>query len=336
MRAVVYRENGPSSVLQVVERPMPTPEPGEVRVRVHVSGVNPTDWKTRAATPLSSAEQVPNQDGAGVIDAVGEGVEPDRVGQRVWLWEAARQRTGGTAAEYLVVRSDHAVPLPDGATFELGASLGVPFLTAHRVLAINEGGPQRLAPGTLDGRTVLVAGGAGAVGNAAIQLGRWAGATLITTVSSPQKAALATVAGAHHVINYRSQDVAAEVRQIASGGVDTVVEVAASVNAPLDVAVLARHGAVAIYAGTPGDVVATPVRELMALNARWQYVLLYTLTDAAKADAVAAVSAAVREGAVRVGEHAGLPLSHFSLEQTAAAHDAVEHGTIGKVLIDVG
>ncbi|HEY3089670.1 MAG TPA: NADPH:quinone reductase [Jatrophihabitantaceae bacterium] len=336
MRAVVYRENGPSSVLRLVERPMPEPEPGEVRVRVHVSGVNPTDWKARAGTPLSSPEQVPNQDGAGVIDSVGPGVEPDRVGERVWLWEAARQRTGGTAAEYLVVPSVHAVTLPDSAPFELGASLGVPFLTAHRALTINEGGPRQLTPGTLDGRTVLVAGGAGAVGNASIQLARWAGATVIATVSSPEKAALATSAGAQYVINYRVQDVAAEVRRIASGGVDTVVEVAAAANAPLDVAVLARQGAVAIYAGTPGDIVATPVRELMTLNARWQYILVYTMTNATKADGVAAISAAVRAGAVRVGEDAGLPLSHFPLDQTAAAHDAVEHGAVGKVLIDVG
>jgi NADPH:quinone reductase len=336
MRAVVYRENGPSNVLRLVERPIPEPEPGEVRVRVHVSGVNPTDWKARAGTPLSSPEQVPNHDGAGVIDSVGPAVEPVRVGERVWLWEAARQRTGGTAAEYLVVPSVHAVTLPDSAPFELGASLGVPFLTAHRALTINEGGPRQLTPGTLDGRTVLVAGGAGAVGNASIQLARWAGATVIATVSSPEKAALATSAGAQYVINYRAQDVAAEVRRIASGGVDTVVEVAAAANAPLDVAVLARQGAVAIYAGTPGDIVATPVRELMTLNARWQYILLYTMTNAAKADGVAAISAAVRAGAVRVGEDAGLPLSHFPLDQTAAAHDAVEYGAVGKVLIDVG
>jgi NADPH:quinone reductase len=336
MRAVVYRENGPSSVLRLVERPMPEPEPGEVRVRMHVSGVNPTDWKARAGTPLSSPEQVPNQDGAGVIDSVGPGVEPDRVGERVWLWEAARQRTGGTAAEYLVVPSVHAVTLPDSAPFELGASLGVPFLTAHRALTINEGGPRQLTPGTLDGRTVLVVGGAGAVGNASIQLARWAGATVIATVSSPEKAVLATSAGAEHVINYRAQDVAAEVRRIASGGVDTVVEVAAAANAPLDVAVLARQGAVAIYAGTPGDIVATPVRKLMTLNARWQYILVYTMTNATKADGVAAISAAVRAGAVRVGADAGLPLSHFPLDQTAAAHDAVEHGAVGKVLIDVG
>lgn len=336
MRAVVYRENGPSSVLHLAERPMPEPGPGEVRVRVHMSGVNPTDWKSRSGTPLAFPEQVPNQDGAGVIDAVGPGVDADRVGERVWLWEAAHQRPGGTAAEYLVLPSSHAVALPGEASFELGASLGVPFLTAHRALTINEGGPGRLAPGTLDGRTVLVAGGAGAVGNAAIQLARWADATVITTVSSPDKATLATAAGAQHVINYRTQDVPAEVRKVAADGVDTVVEVAAAANAPLDVAVLARHGAVAVYAGVPGDVVATPVRELMALNARWQYLLLYTLTDDAKADAVAAVSAAVAAGAVRVGEDAGLPLSRFPLEQTAAAHDAVEHGAVGKVLIETG
>lgn len=336
MRAVVYRENGPSSVLRLVERPMPEPGPGEVRVRMHTSGVNPTDWKSRAGTPLSFPEQVPNQDGSGVIDAVGQGVDADRVGERVWLWEAAHQRPGGTAAEYLALPSSHAVALPADADFELGASLGVPFLTAHRTLTINEGAPPRLAPGTLDGRTVLVAGGAGAVGNAAIQLARWAGATVITTVSSAEKATLATAAGAQEVINYRTQDVAAEVRRIAPRGVDTVVEVAATANAPLDVAVLARHGAVAVYAGAPGDVVATPVRELMALNARWQYILLYTLPDAAKADAVAAVDAAVAAGAVRVGEDAGLPFTRFPLEQTGAAHDAVEHGAVGKVLIEIG
>jgi NADPH2:quinone reductase len=337
MRAVVYRQTGPSSVLEVVERGRPDPAPGEVRVRMHVSGVNPTDWKSRAgagraATPT---ELVPNQDGGGMVDAVGAGVDPSRVGERVWLWEAGWERTDGTAQEYVALPAAQAVPLPDGASFELGASLGIPFLTAHRCLTINNGGPDRLAPGALDGRTILVAGGAGAVGNATIQLARWAGATVITTVSSAEKAALAAAAGAQHVINYRAADVVAEVHRLAPDGVDTIVEVAPAPNAGLDAAVLARHGAVAIYANNGGDEVTLPVRLLLAPNIRWQFLLVYTMPEVATAHAIAAVSAAVAAGAVRVGEQAGLPLHRFPLAQTAAAHDAVEGGAIGKVLIDI-
>jgi NADPH2:quinone reductase len=228
------------------------------------------------------------------------------------------------------------VPRPAGATFEVGPDLGVPFMTAHRTLTVNEGGPSRLAAGALDGRSVLVTGGAGAVGNAAIQLARWAGATVLTTVSSGEKGALATAAGAEHVINYRTQDVVAEVRRIVPDGVDTIVEVAPMTNAAVDADVLALHGAVAMYAGTPQDEMRLPVRQQMALNTRWQYVLLYTLPEPALDDAIAGVNAAVAAGAVRVGDEAGLPLHRFPLEQTAAAHDAVEAGAIGKVLIDVG
>ncbi len=225
-----------------------------------------------------------------MIDAVGDGVDVARVDERVWLWLAAHQRPGGTAEEYVVLPAVRAVPLPDGTSFELGASLGVPFVTAHRTLSVHEDGPRRLEPGALAGRSVLVAGGAGAVGNAAIQLARWAGATVLTTVSSPEKAALTTAAGAQHLINYRSQDVVAEVRRVVPGGVDIVAEVSPASNAGIDVDVLAPHGVVAAYAGTAGDEVAVPVRPLMALNARWQYVLLYTMPDAARADAIAAVN----------------------------------------------
>ncbi|MFL6076017.1 MAG: alcohol dehydrogenase catalytic domain-containing protein, partial [Mycobacteriales bacterium] len=186
MKAVVYSEGGDSGVLRLVDRPVPEPGPGEVRVKVVLSGVNPTDWKARqgGALPAGAAEMVPNQDGAGVVDAVGPGVAEPTIGQRVWIWEAAWQRADGTAQEYVVLPARQAVPLPDGASFELGASLGIPALTAHRCLTVADGGPTRLKPGTLDGRTVLVAGGAGAVGNAAIQLARWAGGTVISTVSS--------------------------------------------------------------------------------------------------------------------------------------------------------
>ena len=337
MRSVVYRRTGDESVLELVERPVPEPGPGEVRVRIHRSGVNPTDWKSRSRDPGTPVDppQVPNQDGAGVVDAIGEGVDPVLHGLRVWIWEAAYQRPQGTAQEYALVPLRHVVPLPDSASFDLGASLGVPYLTAHRCLTVAEGLPDRLGPGTLDRRAVLVAGGAGAVGHAAIQLARWSDATVITTVSSPRKAQLAAAAGADHVIDYTSQDVAAEVRRIAPHGVAAIVEVAAAKNAAIDAKVLAPNGSVAVYADDDGAELSLPVRPLMQLNARWQFVLLYTVTPTAKAIAVEDVAAAVQDGAVSVGEPAGLPVQHFPLERTADAHAAVRSGGVGKVLIDV-
>ena len=337
-RAVVYTRQGGPEVLGLVERPVPEPAPGEVRVRIHRAGVNPTDWKSRqgvgSGAPVDSP-QVPGQDGAGVVDSVGAGVEPGLLGRRVWVWEAAWQRPHGTAQEFALLPAHQVVPLPDAASFDLGASLGIPFLTAHRCLTVTEGGPVRLGPGALAGRTVLVAGGAGAVGNAAIQLARWADATVVTTVSSPRKALLATAAGADHVVNYRQQDVAAEVRRIAPHGVETVVEVSPAANAALDAQVLARHGCVAIYANDGGDTVALPVRQGMTPNARWQFVLVYTMPDGAKERAVADVAVAVLDGALRVGEEAGLPLHHYPLERLAEAHRAVQDGAVGKVLVDV-
>jgi NADPH:quinone reductase len=333
----VYSETGGPEVLRLVDRDVPEPGAGEVRVRVSVSGVNPTDWKARSrgdAPPFP--EVVPNQDGAGTIDAVGTGVEPSRVGERVWLWEAAWQRPGGTAQEYVVLPERQAVALPDAASFDLGASLGIPALTAHRCLTVAEGGPERLRPGALRGRTVLVAGGAGAVGHAAIQLARWAGAHVIATVSSASKAELARAAGADHVVDYRSGDAPSEIRRLAPGGVSAVVEVAPGANAALDAAVLAPNGTVAAYANERGGDVELAVRELMFRNVRYQFVLVYTLPSVAKEHAVAEVAAAVADGALPVGEEAGLPLHRYPLEQSAAAHAAVEGGAVGKVLIDVG
>src|SRR2546421_1171908 len=335
MRAIIYSTTGDSAVLQLADRPVPEPGEGEVRVRVHVSGVNPTDWKVRSGQrggqALPFPEIVPNQDGAGTVDAVGPGVSPDRVGERVWLWEASWQRADGTAQEYVVLPEQQAVPLPEHASFDLGASLGIPALTAHRCLTLHGGG--RLVPGSLTGRTVLVAGGAGAVGNAAIQLARWAGATVVTTVSGPEKAALARAAGADTVVNYRAGDAAAAIRAAAPDGVDIVVEVAPGANRDLDLAVTAVGASIAVYAAD-GEL-SLPAWPLMQRNASYQFVLVYTVPQAAKRQAVEDVAAAVDAGALAVGEAAGLPLHRVPLEKTAAAHDAVEAGTVGKVVIDV-
>ncbi|MEC5150489.1 NADPH:quinone reductase [Cryobacterium sp. GrIS_2_6] len=339
MRAIVYSETGTPDVLRLVERDLPQPGPGEVRVRILVSGVNPTDWKSRAGSrpgeALSFPEVVPNQDGAGIVDAVGTGVERLDVGDRVWTAIAAYGlASGGTAQDFTVLPAERVYPLPNSASFDLGATLGVPAMTAHRALTVAENGPRRLAPGALTGRTVLVAGGAGAVGHAAIELARWAGATVITTVSSAEKGALASAAGAHHVVNYRETDAARAIRALAPEGVDLVVEVAPAQNAALNTAVIRTRGSIAVYATTGGPL-ALDIRSQMTLNVRYQFQLLYTLgqdlLDAAAADIVSAI----RDDALHVGAEAGLPLHHFPLESTAEAHAAVEAGVVGKVLIDL-
>ncbi|MEV6286910.1 NADPH:quinone reductase [Kribbella sp. NPDC051770] len=338
MRAVVHSELGNADVLRVTDLEVPAPGPGEVRVRIAVSGVNPTDWKSRSGAygdteiPLS----VPNQDGAGVIDAVGSDVSGPAVGDRVWVTLAAYQRpASGTAQEYTVVPASRVFPLPDGASFDIGASVGVPAITAHRALTVAEDGPSRLAPGALDGRTVLVAGGAGAVGHAAVQLARWAGATVIATVSGDAKAAYATAAGAHHTVNYRDADAADQIRAIAPDGVDVIVEVAAGSNSDLDLAVLRPRGTIAIYANDGGQPFALDIRQNMNLNARYQFVLLYSAGWDKLTTAAQDVTAAIGAGALPVGEDAGLPLLSYSLDQTGDAHRAVESGAVGKVLIQV-
>lgn len=338
MKAVTYSATGDSSVLSLGEREEPHPGPGEVRVRIHVSGVNPTDWKARRGSGPSELPrpQVPNQDGAGVVDEVGEGVTAFRPGDRVWVWDAAYQRPDGTAQELVVLPERLVVALPDGVSFDEGASFGIPALTAHRALTSYERAPAELSPGSLDGRTVLVAGGAGAVGHAAIQLAVWAGATVIATVSGHEKAELARAAGAHHVVNYTDPDTAEAIGALAPRGVDIIVEVNVNANAELDVKVAAPNATIASYANSPDeDSVSIPVRPSMMKNLRWQFVLTYTVAPESKAAAVRAVAAAAADGVLKVGSEHGLPITRFPLEQTAQAHDAVENGAVGKVLIDV-
>ncbi|HEV7655863.1 MAG TPA: NADPH:quinone reductase [Mycobacteriales bacterium] len=336
MQAIVYTSNGDPDVLQLTDRDVPEPGPGELRVRVGVSGINPTDWKARRSRPIGDAGfQIPNQDGAGIVDAVGNGVDAAVVGQPVWIWEAAQGRPWGTAAQFTVVPQRQAVLLPAGASLELGACLGVPFLTAHRCLTLGESMPDRLDPGALAGKTVLVQGGAGGVGNAAIQLARWADARIITTVSSPAKAQLAAAAGADEIIDYKTQDVVAEVRKVAPHGVDAIVEVSVARNASVDAQVLGLHGAVGIYSDDGGDSVTIPIRAMMGPNARWQFVLVYTEPNDAKGAGIEDTNAAVADGAVKVGTEHGLPLHVFPLADAAKAHAELETAPTGRVLVHV-
>lgn len=322
MKAALYEATGPArDVLKVTEIERPEPGPGEVRVRVMVSGINPTDVKARSGAvprPIDGF-QIPDQDGAGVIDAVGPGVEPARVGQRVWLFLAAG-RKWGTAAEWTVVPERHAALLPDNADMELGAMLGVPAITAHRCV---------FADGAVAGKTVLVAGGAGAVGHFSIDLAKRDGARVIATVSSPEKGELARAAGADLVLNYRQQNVAGEVRAYA-GRADRVVEVALGANLDTDLAVSGPETVVVTYAATPPDPVL-PVRACMSANVTLRFVLLYTIPETAVDQAVADITDALRAGALTP-----LPVHRFRLDDIAAAHEAVEKGVTGKVLIMIG
>ena len=334
MHAAVFETPGPASVLQIVDRDLPSVGPGEVRVRIVLSAVNPTDTGTRAGRGVPdgvSSPRVPNQDGAGLVDAVGEGVTGLEPGDRVWVWDAGYGRPNGTAQEYVVLPLRQVVRLNEDVPFEVGAALGIPALTAHRCLTLASDGPARLAPGALDGRTVLVAGGAGAVGNAAIQLAKWAGAYVLTTVSSKEKADLAGAAGADAVINYREEDVAARIKELSRTGPHLVVEVSPE-NLRLDLAVIAPGGNIAIYVA--GEVIV-PSFKAMLKNVSLDFVLTYVTSVDEKDNAVAAVAEAVNEGAFGAGDQAGLPLIRFTFDEIAKAHEAVEQHATGKVIIDI-
>jgi NADPH2:quinone reductase len=320
VKAALYDRYGPAAdVLRVQEVERPEPGPGEVRVKVAVSAVNPTDYKSRGGSTPRPIDgfQIPHHDGAGVIDMTGEGVDPARVGQRVWLWFAAFGRRWGTAAEWTVVPERQAVPLPEGVSMELGASLGVPAMTAHRCL---------FADGPVTGKTVLVAGGAGAVGHFAIQLARRAGARVIATVSGPQKAELARQAGADQVVNYRDADAADQIRAVAPR-VDRVVEVALGANLALDLALAGPGTVIVTYAAQASDPVL-PVRACMTANVVLRFILLYGVPAAALDHAVADVSAALAEGVLTE-----LPEHRFPLSEIVAAHEAAEAGPTGKLLV---
>jgi NADPH:quinone reductase len=320
MIAALYRQMGPAAdVLQVEEVERPQPGPGEVLVRVRASGINPTDWKARAGiTPRPiDGFQVPHMDGAGIIEAAGPGVNPGRVGERVWLWFASAGRRWGTAAEWTVVPDRQAVPLPDGASFDLGACLGVPAMTAHYCL---------FSDGPVQGQTVLVAGGAGAVGHFAIELAKRAGARVITTVSSPEKATLAEKAGADLVVNYRSADAVQQIQAFAPH-VDRVIEVALGANLALDLAVSRIGTTIVTYAAEAADPIL-PVRACMTANVILRFVLVYRVPaealDRAAADITAALAA---------GDLTGLPVHKYPLAAIVAAQEAAEAGAVGKVIV---
>ena len=323
VRGAYYTEFGEAEdVLKVGDLDRPEPGPGEVRVSVELSAVNPTDWKARRGSrAMRFPYVVPHQDGAGIIDAVGAGVDERRIGQRVWVYFAAAGRQHGTAAEWSVVPAHQAVELPEGVSFELGACLGVPALTAHRCLYWD---------GPIEGCDVLVAGGAGAVGHFAIQLAKAGGARHVTaTVSSDDKARLALAAGADATVDYRAPDAADQIRAHSPDGVHRIVEVALGHNIDLDTAVLADHGSVVSYA-TDGTEPTLTVRDLMFGNQTLRFMMLYDVDSQALERGVEEVTRCLSEGLLTP-----LSIHRYPLDEVVAAHRAVEAKAVGKVVIEL-
>jgi NADPH2:quinone reductase len=326
MRAVWYERNGNAEdVLVVGEMADPRPRAGEVRVRLAAAGVNPSDVKSRAGTTRKIAfpRVIPCSDGAGVIDRLGTGVPRRRLGERVWVFNGQWQRPFGTSAQYITLPADQAVPLPRKVGFAEGACLGIPVMTAHRCV---------FADGPVKGRTVLVTGGAGVVGHYAIQLARWGGARVIATVSSPEKARHARRAGADHVVNYRSEDVAARVARITRGaGVDRIVEVDFGANLPVSQQVLKVNGVIATYASMTVREPALPFYPLMFANTTIRAVLVYNMPEAAKRQAQADIARWLARGKPQFAIAARFPLA-----RAVEAHQAVEAGAkIGHVVLEI-
>ena len=324
MRAAWYEKNGPAAdVMQVGDLPDPVPGAGEVLVRLYASAVNPSDVKARAGSRKISWDRIiPNSDGAGVIERVGAGVDAARVGQRVWTFNAQWERPGGTSAQYVALPAALAVPLPDAVSFEQGACLGIPVMTAHRCL---------FADGPVSGKTVLVTGGAGVVAHYAIQLAKWAGAKVVTTVSSQAKADHARAAGADVIVNYRSEDVVARIRK-ETGGVDHIVEVEFGRNLPVTAQIIRPNAVVASYASTGDPKPPFPYYDLFRLNPVIRPVLVYSMSDAAKAQAQADIARwlAQAKPVFAIAER-------FALDDVVKAHLAVERGEkIGHVILAIG
>jgi NADPH:quinone reductase len=326
MKAAWYDRNGPArEVLQVGALPEPAPGPGEVLVRVHVSGVNPSDVKSRAGARggMAFPRIVPHSDGAGVIEAVGPGVDKARIGERVWLWNGQWRRPFGTAAERIAVPAAQAVRLPDGVDFEAGACMGIPAMTAEACL---------FSDGPLDGKTVLVTGGAGAVGHYAIQLAKWSGARVIATAGRAETVAACRDAGADLVIDYKRERVAERLRDATGGaGIDRVVEVEFGGNLETSLAAIKENGVIAAYASMGAPTPPLPFYPLMFKAVTLRLVLVYILSPEARRRSIANLTAALEAGALT---H---PLAgRFPLDDIARAHEAVEAGNkLGQILVSI-
>lgn len=325
MKAAWYERNGAAAeVLVVGDLPTPTPATGEVRVQLRTSGVNPSDVKSRMARPLGGPRIVPHSDGAGVIDAVGEGVPTSRIGERVWLWNAQWQRPEGTSAQFVCLASAQAVVMPDDMSYEAGACMGIPGLTAMQAV--------RLA-GDVRGQYILVTGASSAVGHYITQMLSQRGALVIGTVGNPAKAEHAKAAGAKHCIFYKTEDVVARVLELTQGqGVDAVIDMDFSTTAGwLAHGLVKHHGQVICYGSNPPPDISISFRPLLFASIGLKFFLVYDLTPADRQACLAQLTDMLQQkqflhsiGAV------------FALTEIVKAHETVETGqTIGNVVLDI-
>ena len=321
MRAAYYEKNGAArDVLTVAAVDTPTPGPGEVRVKLRTSGVNPSDVKAREGRTrkLSYPRVIPHSDGAGDIDMVGDGVPASRKGERVWIWNGQWKRSFGTCAEYIVLPSALASPLPASASYEAGACLGIPAMTAYHAVAVAPVGK---------GSKVLITGGAGGVGHYAIQFAKARGATVLTTVSTEVKAALARQAGADHTIDYKREDVGERLAAL-SGKVDAVIEMDLAANAKLYPAVLRPRGHVVVY-GTGSAEATIPAQPLLVNAMKIEFIYVYELTAEEREAAVSAINRMLENETLINNVALTLPLNDI-----IAAHEAVEGGkVVGNVVV---
>jgi NADPH2:quinone reductase len=323
MRAAYYESNGTArEVLRLGEIDTPSAGPGEVRVKLATSGVNPSDVKSRqgATRKIAWPRVIPHSDGAGVIDQVGDGIAKSRLGERVWIWNGQWKRAFGTAAEYIALPAAQAVKLPHGVSFESGACLGIPAMTATHAVTLAHASK---------GTTLLIAGGAGAVAQYAIQFAKAQGATVLTTVSSPEKATAAREAGADHTIDYKRENVGERVMEITGKrGVDAVIEMDLAANTKLIPTVLRPKGSVIVY-GTGAAEVALPAFFCLTQTIRLQFFIVYELDTGERERALATINRALTQGTLinRVAQPT------YPLADAAAAHEAVERGTIGNVIV---
>lgn len=329
MKAVYYERFGPArDVLRMGEWETPAPGDGEVLVRLHASGVNPSDVKARAGARAKPGETpawpqiIPHSDGAGVVEAVGPGVDPSRIGERVWIWNGQWRRPFGTCATHIRVPAAQAAPLPEGTSFAEGACLGIPAMTAHACV---------LGDGPIRGQTVLVTGGAGAVGRYAIQFSKLGGAMVIATVSGDAKAEAARAAGADHIVNYREDDVGEAVLALTDGrGVERIVDVEFGGNLADSEKLIRPNGVIAAYASARVMRPEFPFYSLMFRNVTLRAVLVYLLPEAAREAAVRDIN-----GYLEAGRLSHALAATFPLEETAAAHDLVESGErMGCVVVE--
>jgi NADPH:quinone reductase-like Zn-dependent oxidoreductase len=319
MRAAWFESFGKAAdVLQFGELETPTAGPEEVLVRIHTSGVNPSDVKKRAGSfpnLLDAGLVIPNSDGAGVIEAVGNGVDASRIGERVWLYQAQFARQHGTAAEYVAIDASRAATLPENASFEVGACLGIPAMTSHRAV---------FADGDVNGQTILITGGAGRVGYYAVQWASQAGATVIATASNDADKAACEGAGAHHVINHRDDDVVGAI-MAASGGnpIDRVVDVEFGANLAVSVAVLKVGGVIATYSSTQVPEPRLPFFQMMYKDLTIHTIIVYAMPEPAKQHAIADIDKALVANTLQHRIAETMPL-----HEIARANEVIESGSI--------